>query len=54
MQVLVALTVGLIIWIAGWAFGAKAFDTFLIAMALVLVAVTMRIMQPFITKLLKP
>jgi hypothetical protein len=54
MQVLIALTVGLMIWIGGWALGAKAFDTFLIAMALVLVAVTMRIMQPFITKLLKP
>jgi hypothetical protein len=54
MQVLIALTVGLVIWIAGWAFGAKAFDTFLIAMALVLVAITMRIVQPYIDKLLKP
>jgi hypothetical protein len=54
VSVLVALTVGLVAWIALWAFGAKSFDSFLITVVLVLGAVTMRILQPFITKLLKP
>jgi hypothetical protein len=54
MGVLVALTVGLVIWIVGWAFGAKAFDSFLITIVLVLVATTMRIVKPYIDRLLKP
>ena len=31
---LVALTVGLVFWIAAWAFGIKAFDAFLLTVAL--------------------
>jgi hypothetical protein len=54
MGVLVALTVGLVIWIVGWAFGAKAFDTFLITILLVLVAATMRMIKPYLDRLLKP
>jgi hypothetical protein len=54
MGVLVALTVGLVAWIALWAFGAKSFDAFLITVALVIGAATMRIIQPYINKLLKP
>ena len=30
MTVLVTLTVGLVWWIAAWAFGIKAFDAFLL------------------------
>ena len=54
MQVLVALTVGLVAWIVLWAFGAKSFDAFLITIVLVVAAATARIMQPYINKLLKP
>jgi hypothetical protein len=54
MQVLVALTVGLVAWIVLWALGAKSFDAFLITIFLVVVAATMRIAQPYINKLLKP
>jgi hypothetical protein len=54
MQVLVALTVGLVAWIVLWALGAKPFDAFLIPIFLVVIAATMRIAQPYINKLLKP
>jgi hypothetical protein len=54
MQVLVALTVGLVAWIALWALGAKSFDSFLIAVVLVIGAATMRMVQPFLKNLLKP
>ena len=35
VSILVALTVGLVIWIVAWAFGIKAFDAFLVTMLLV-------------------
>lgn len=55
MQVLVALTVGLVVWISLWAVaGAKAFDAFLVPLFLVVIAMTMRIAQPYLDKLLKP
>jgi Mn2+/Fe2+ NRAMP family transporter len=40
MNVLVALTVGLVFWICAWTFGLKAFDAFLVTIALVLAVVT--------------
>jgi fucose permease len=55
MQVLVALTVGLVAWIFLWAgLNVKPFDAFLIPLFLVVIAATMQIAQPYITKLLKP
>lgn len=54
MQVFVALTVGLVFWIVAWTFGVKAFDGFLVTMALVLMAVTARIVTPFVKEYLKP
>ena len=54
MGVLVALTVGLVAWIALWATGTKAFDAFLIPVFLVVIAATVRIAQPYVEKLLKP
>lgn len=54
MGVFVSLTVGLVIWIALWATGVKAFDAFLIPAFLVIVAATVRIAQPYVEKLLKP
>ena len=40
MNVLVCLLVGLVFWISAWTFGVKAFDAFLVTVALVLGAVT--------------
>ena len=54
MPVLVSLTVGLVIWIVLWAFGAKAFDSFLITILLVISAATMQMVKPYLEKLLKP
>jgi hypothetical protein len=54
MLVLVSLTIGLVIWIVLWAFGAKAFDSFLITALLVLTAATVQIVKPYVDKLLKP
>jgi hypothetical protein len=50
MAVLWALLVGLVIWIALWAIGASAFDAFLIPVALVLGAVTWRLIKPFLER----
>jgi hypothetical protein len=52
MAVLVALTVGLGWWIAAWSFGVKAFDAFLLAIALVLGTATVRMVIPFVRQLL--
>lgn len=54
MGVLVTFTVGLVIWILLWAFGAKPFDAFLIPAFLLVIAATVRIAQPYIEKLIKP
>ena len=48
MQVLVALTVGLMFWITAWAFGIKSFDAFMVTIAIVLGAATVRIVAPFV------
>jgi hypothetical protein len=54
MQVLVAFTVGLVIWIVLWALGAKSFDGFMITILLVVVAATARIAEPYIRDRLLP
>ena len=50
MQVLVALTVGLIIWIVAWSFGVKSIDAFFVTIALVLAATAARFAGPFVRK----
>jgi hypothetical protein len=52
VSVLVALTVGLVFWIAAWAFGLKAFDAFLVTVALTITAATARLAAPFVNQLL--
>ena len=54
MQVLVALTVGLVTWIVLWALGVKAFDAFLITLLLVVSAAAARIAEPFVRERLRP
>lgn len=54
MQILVALTVGLIFWVVAWTFGIKAIDAFLVTIALVLGAAVARMATPFVRELLRP
>lgn len=50
MIVLVTLTVGLVLWVVGWAFGYKPFDVFLLTTAMVVAAATVRIARPFVNQ----
>ncbi len=50
MGVLVALTVGLMLWIVAWAFGIKSLDAFLVVILLVVIAMSARIAGPFINR----
>ncbi len=52
MAVLVALLVGLVWWITAWAFGIKAFDAFLLTLALVVGAAAFQIVKPFLDQML--
>jgi hypothetical protein len=52
MAVLVALTVGLVWWISAWAFGVKAFDAFLVTVALVVGAAAFQMTKPFLDQLM--
>ena len=52
MAVLIALTVGLVWWIAAWAFGVKAFDAFLLTALLVVSAAAYQLTKPFLDQLL--
>lgn len=54
MKILVALTTGLVIWIALWALGTKALDSFLITIALVLIAVVATLTEPFVREHFRP
>jgi hypothetical protein len=42
-----AITTALAIWIIGWALGAKAIDSFMIAAVIMIVAVTIRMLLPY-------
>jgi hypothetical protein len=53
MMVLVALTVGLVIWIVAWSFGIKAFDAFLVTALLTFSAAGVRIALPFVERFMK-
>ncbi|MFL5895844.1 MAG: hypothetical protein ACJ76Z_12130 [Thermoleophilaceae bacterium] len=52
MSVIVALTTGLVIWIIGWALGAKPVDAFLLTVLIVLPAGAWYIFGPGIKRLL--
>jgi uncharacterized membrane protein len=52
MAVLVTFTIGLIWWVCAWAFGIKAFDAFLLTVALVVGAAAYQLLKPFIDQLL--
>ena len=48
MGLLLATVFGLSLWIVGWSLGAKAFDIFMLAVAIVLLAATGRIVAPYL------
>jgi membrane protein implicated in regulation of membrane protease activity len=50
MIILIALTVGLVWWIAAWAFGIKSFDAFLLTAALVVTAAAIVLLRPFLDR----
>ena len=52
MGVLVALTVGLVFWIAAWSFGVKAFDAFMVTVFLVVTAAAVRLFSPLVKQML--
>jgi hypothetical protein len=51
--VYVTLVIGLVWWISAWAFGVKAFDAFLVTVAMVVGAAAYTIAKPFIDKVLR-
>ena len=48
MGLLLTTTAGLAAWVVLWAIGVKSFDAFLVTLALVMVAATVRIVAPFL------
>jgi hypothetical protein len=52
VTVYITLVVGLVWWIAAWAFGVKAFDAFLLTAAMVVGAAAYVIVKPFLDRML--
>ena len=50
MIVLITFTVGLVIWVVGFALGLKPFDVFLLTVLMTIVAATIRITLPFLNQ----
>jgi uncharacterized membrane protein len=50
--VYVTLVIGLVWWICAWAFGIKAFDAFLLTVALVVGAAAYVMVKPFLDRML--
>jgi hypothetical protein len=48
MGLLIALTAGLVFWIAAWAFGIKSFDAFMLVVAIMVTAFAVRLITPFV------
>jgi hypothetical protein len=48
MGLLLTLIAGLVIWVVLWALGVKSFDAFMIPVLMVLVAVGVRMLAPFL------
>jgi hypothetical protein len=48
MGLLLTLMAGLVIWIVLWALGAKAFDSIMITVVLLVVAAAMRLVTPYL------
>jgi hypothetical protein len=48
MGIVVASTLGLIVWLVMWALGVKAIDAFMITVLIVVVAATVRILAAYL------
>ncbi len=48
MGIVVAVTIGLILWLVLWALGAKGFDAFLITVLIALVATAVKMVTPYL------
>jgi hypothetical protein len=48
--VIVTFTVGLVIWVVGWAMGLKAFDVFLLTVLMTVTAAAIRITIPYLNQ----
>ncbi|HKE81228.1 MAG TPA: hypothetical protein VKB54_18065 [Solirubrobacteraceae bacterium] len=48
MGLVVATTVGLVIWLVLWALGIKAIDSFIITILVVLLGATARMLAPYL------
>lgn len=48
MGLVVAITAGLVVWIVMWSVGVKAIDAFLVTAVIALLAVTTRIVAPYL------
>ena len=52
MAVLVTFTAGLVWWVVAAAFGIKAFDAFLLTVAMTITAAAVVMLRPFVNQLL--
>ncbi len=48
MGLVLATTTALIIWIVLWAIGVKSFDAFLVAITIITLAATVRVVKPYL------
>jgi hypothetical protein len=48
MGLVLGTTFALIVWIVMWAYGAKSFDGFLVAMVIITLGATGRILKPYL------
>lgn len=54
MGTIATLTVGLIIWIVLWANGVGSFDAFLVPFFMLMIAVTLRMVMPYVRERFLP
>ncbi|WP_187368944.1 hypothetical protein [Baekduia soli] len=50
MGLAAAITAALAVWIIGWALGAKSIDSFMIAVVIMVIAATVKLLQPYVPK----
>jgi hypothetical protein len=48
MGLVLATTFAMLVWIVLWAIGAKSLDGFLVAMVIITLAATVRILKPYL------
>jgi hypothetical protein len=48
MGLILTATAGLVIWIVLWSLGSRGFDSFMLALAIILVGATVRILSRYL------